>query len=493
VPRCAAAGSVALIGGGLVLAYTDRRLVPASLTGWTVTNISGQLVNMAVPVTGFVLASRRPENRIGWLFLVAGLALGLSGFSNQYALHALVAGRGSWPAGQVFAWLSNWIWVIAVAALAFLFLLFPTGRLRSRRWRRAAWFAGGAFALATVCALIAASSEWAHPFSLSGQGSPDGLIMGVSVMAAALISAALLVSVVAVVVRFAKSSGEERLQLKWCAAAALLLVVVFVASIWVNSAAVNVLQSVAFLCLWTAIATAVLKYRLYEIDRIISRTLAYAIVTGLLVGLYAGLVLLANHVLSLHSTVAVAAATLAAAALFSPVRRRVQRVVDRRFNRARYDADTTVALFAAHLKDAVDLDSVQDDLASVVQRALEPAHVSVWISQRDWGWLLPPSSSPVGAASPTQALQDQRRAKPPSRPLTKCGWSKAFTRTPRRAYSTASERATSHPLGPWFAPLRSDDHRDRGCSSASRTGAVSAASGIQHPGRSIRRTRRRCL
>ncbi len=383
VPRCAAAGSLGLLGGGLALAYVDRQLVPASLTGWTVSNISAQVVNMAVPVTGFVLASRRPENRIGWLFLVAGLALGLSGFSNQYALHALVADRGSFPAGQVFAWLSNWTWVIAVAALAFLFLLFPTGQLRSRRWRRAAWFVGGAFALTTVCTAIGASTEWANPFTLSGPGSPGGLTTLFFLTAAFLISAALLVSVAALVVRFAKSSGEERLQLKWCAAAALVLVVVFVASIWVNSAAVNVLQSVAFLCLWTAIATAVLKYRLYEIDRIISRTLAYAIVTGLLIGLYAGLVLLATHVLSFSSPVAVAAATLAAAALFSPVRRRVQRVVDRRFNRARYDADMTVALFAAHLKDAVNLDSVRDDLASVVQRALEPAHVSVWISQRD--------------------------------------------------------------------------------------------------------------
>ena len=383
VAGCAAAGSVALLGAGLVLAYVDRHLVPASLANWTVSNISGQVVSMAVPVTGFVLASRRPENRIGWLFLVAGLALGLSGFSNPYALHALVAHRGSLPAGQVFAWLSNWIWMIAVAALAFLFLLFPTGQLRSRRWRPAAWFAGGASALAAVCAVIAASTEWAHPFALSGPGSPGGVTAFLLLMTNVLVSAALLVSVVALVVRFAKSSGEERLQLKWCAAAALVLVAVFVASIWVTSAAVNILQSLALLCLWTAIATAVLKYRLYEIDRIISRTLAYAIVTGLLVGLYAGLVLLATHVLSLHSIVAVAAATLAAAALFSPVRRRVQRVVDRRFNRARYDADTTVALFAAHLKDAVNLDSVQDDLASVVQQALEPAHVSVWISQRD--------------------------------------------------------------------------------------------------------------
>jgi hypothetical protein len=382
VAGCAAAGSVALVGGGLALAYVDRHLVPASLTNWTVSGVSGQVVNMAVPVTGFVLASRRPENRIGWLFLVAGLALGLSGFSNSYALHALVAAPGSLPAGRVFAWLSNWGWVIAVAMLGFLFLLFPTGQLRSRRWRPAAWFAGVAFALAAVCILIAASSEWAHPFALSGPASPGGLTALFFLVGTLLISAALLVSVMALVVRFAKSSGEERLQLKWCAAAALVLVVVFVASIWVSSAAVNVLQSLAFVGLWTAIAIAVLKYRLYEIDRVISRTLAYAIVTGLLVGVYAGLVLLATQVFRFHNTVAVAASTLVAAALFNPLRRRVQEVVDRRFNRARYDADQTVAAFAARLKDTVDLDSVRDDLATVVDQALEPAHVSVWISHQ---------------------------------------------------------------------------------------------------------------
>jgi ABC-type bacteriocin/lantibiotic exporter with double-glycine peptidase domain len=126
---------------------------------------------------------------------------------------------------------------------------------------------------------------------------------------------------------------------------------------------------------------AILRYRLYDIDRIISRTLAYAIVTGLLVGMYAGLVLLASRVLSLHTPVAVAASTLAAAALFNPLRRRVQQMVDRRFNRARYDAEQTAVAFAARLKDAVDLDSVRDDLARTVHQALEPAHVSVWISQ----------------------------------------------------------------------------------------------------------------
>jgi hypothetical protein len=139
---------------------------------------------------------------------------------------------------------------------------------------------------------------------------------------------------------------------------------------------------VAIVTVPVAVAVAVLRYRLYDIDRVLSRTLAYAIVTGLLAGIYAGLVLLATQVLRFSSPVAVAAATLAAAALFNPIRRRVQHAVDRRFNRARYDADRTVAAFAARLKDAVDLDAVRGDLATVVQTALEPAHVSVWISRR---------------------------------------------------------------------------------------------------------------
>jgi hypothetical protein len=370
---------VALMGGGLALAYVDRHLVPASETNWTFPNFSMQLVNVAAVGAGFVLASRRPENRMGWLFLVAGLALGLSGFASSYALHALVADRGSWPAGRASAWLSNWMWLIPVAVLAFLFLLFPTGHVRSRRWRLAGWFVGGVFALATVWMLIVATRLWAHPFWSS---QADGLTALLFRMTAVLVSAALLVSVAALVVRFAKSSGEERLQLKWCAAAALVLVVVFVASIWVNSAVVNVLQSLAFVCLWTAIAVAVLKYRLYDIDRIISRTLAYAIITGLLAGVYAGLVLLATQVFRFHAPVAVAASTLAAAALFNPLRRRVQQLVDRRFNRARYDADQTVAAFAARLKGTVDLGSVRDDLVTVVDQALEPAHISVWISQQ---------------------------------------------------------------------------------------------------------------
>ena len=197
------------------------------------------------------------------------------------------------------------------------------------------------------------------------------------------------------VVRFARSSGEERLQLKWFVTAAVLVVAAIIPlslapqvglSPAAASAAVSALKVVfclTLVCLFTAIAIAVLKYRLYDIDRVISRTLAYAIVTGVLAGVYAGLVLLATQVFRVHTPVAVTAATLAAAALFSPVRQRVQRLVDQRFNRARYDADQTAASFAVRLKDAVDLDTVREDLARVVQTALEPAHVSVWTSRHE--------------------------------------------------------------------------------------------------------------
>jgi hypothetical protein len=156
----------------------------------------------------------------------------------------------------------------------------------------------------------------------------------------------------------------------------------FVLSIPFGAGIPGLLVGIGIAALPVSIGVGILKYRLYDIDRIISRTLAYAIVTGLLVGVYTGLVLLATQVLRVRTPVAVAASTLAAAALFNPLRRRVQRIVDRRFNRARYDADKTAAAFAARLKDAVDLDSVRGDLASVVHQALEPVHVSVWISER---------------------------------------------------------------------------------------------------------------
>jgi hypothetical protein len=186
------------------------------------------------------------------------------------------------------------------------------------------------------------------------------------------------------VLSWRRATGEQRQQLKWLACGAAVTLSAGVLGNALDSVvAASRLLEVGVTAMPIAIGVGILKYRLYDIDRIISRTLAYAIVTALLAGVYASLVLLATQVFRFHTPVAVPASTLAAAALFNPVRRRVQHAVDRRFNRARYDADQTVTAFAARLKDAVDLDSVRDDLASTVHLALEPAHLSLWVSRRD--------------------------------------------------------------------------------------------------------------
>jgi N-terminal 7TM region of histidine kinase len=384
VTVCVAAASAGLLVAAAVLAYLDRHLVPASQSNWDFSYFLGDVPKLAACVTGGIIAYRRPGNRIGWLFLAIALALGVNFFAGAYALHALVAAPGSWPGGQAMAWLNNWIWPLPLAMVAFVFLLFPTGQLRSSRWRFVAWFVAAAFALVAVTLMGLAASVWSHPFVPSDQTpvhsnwTPLALTAGLILM-----SAGLLLAAAALVVRFIRSVGEERLQLKWFAAAAVLVLATLIPSLLTNSVIPGVLTSLAFVCLFAAIAIAVLKYRLYEIDRIISRTLAYAIVTALLIGVYAAVVLLATRVLPFHTPVAVAGATLLAAALFNPLRRRVQRAVDRRFNRARYDADTAITTFAAQLREAVDLDTVRADLLGAVHAALEPAHVSVWISQRD--------------------------------------------------------------------------------------------------------------
>src|SRR5580658_2116434 len=220
---------------------------------------------------------------------------------------------------------------------------------------------------------------------LSKQPNPSGVLAAAAVALVVTLPVFWLSFVARQVLSWRRAADERKQQLKWLMGGSVITVLGLAGMVGFGSSSspvaltLEIVSICAGFALPTAIGVAILRYRLYEIDRIISRTLAYAIVTGLLVGVYAGLVLLATQVFKFHSTVAVAAATLSAAALFNPLRRRVQLQVDRRFNRSRYDADQTVAAFAAQLKDAVDLDSVRDDLAAAVQKALEPAHVSVWI------------------------------------------------------------------------------------------------------------------
>jgi hypothetical protein len=308
----------------------------------------------------------------------------------DYRLH-----HGGLPLGWV-AVLAQFGSAPGLVLTGLIFLLFPDGRPPSPRWRWVLWvYAGIGLVWVAGTVLITVSAIIGHHTQvdsagqlrlLSGEDPAAGWWNAALTAVFVLVAVCLVASLAGQVASWRRSLGERRQQLKWLMAGTAVLVAGAATDTVTGIGTVTGTTTVGTACLLAglfaflvSVAVAVLRYRLFDIDRVISRTLAYAIVTGLLVGVYAGIVLLATGVLGFHGTVAVAVATLAAAALFTPLRRRVQKLVDRRFNRARYDADQIIAAFAARLQGAVELDAVRADLATSVQQALEPAHVSVWI------------------------------------------------------------------------------------------------------------------
>ena len=341
-------------------------------------------------IVGMLVTRRKPRNPIGWLLLSFALCFLVSNDAALYLVARYRIGH-QLPLAPVMLFLQP-LWETSLLILPLVVLLFPDGRLPSPRWKAVLW---GYLAVCAVF-LVAACGRAAYVLA-SGQIRVDGsgdLTTASSAWLDHYATPAGFLLLVAFSLCFAarqvlswrRSSGERREQYKWLVTGATVSVVCVVLSAEIGGSAgwrqvVSNLLAFGIAATPAGIGIAILKYRLYDIDRIISRTLAYALVTGVTVGVYAGLVLLATRAFSVNSPVAVAGATLAAAALFSPLRRRVQRAVDRRFNRARYDADRTVAAFADRLRDAVDLDTVRGDLAAAVHQALEPAHVSIWTSK----------------------------------------------------------------------------------------------------------------
>jgi hypothetical protein len=387
---------VAMLLSGLTVLLLTAMALQGALTGEltrrTVAPDSGLLLTMAtIAAVGLVVARHQPRNAIGWLLLAVALCFLLAFNAGGYTTFRYAHHHTGLPLGPVALLLTPAL-LAAIPLFALVIMLFPDGRLPSGAWRRFTW------ACLVLCAIGPLSFELVTATAIAGHHVnvlPDGQLAAIEhpaggtawlgVVAPVFFGAVAVLWIGAIarqVLNWRRSAGERRQQLKWLLSGAVVFAALGVPSLAVTSPVWKVM-TLGFAALPVAIGVGILKYRLYEIDRIISRTLAYAIVTGLLVGVYAGLVLLATRVLDVHGTVAVAAATLAAAALFTPVRRRVQRVVDRRFNRARYDADRTVAAFAARLQDAVDLDTVRAGLLAAACTSLEPAHASIWIAGSD--------------------------------------------------------------------------------------------------------------
>ena len=350
----------------------------------------GQLLLM-IPfaAVGTLVASRQPRNPIGWLLLAIAVTASYGADAGFYAVRAYHIDHHGLPLSRLAVFLTQG-WASMLVLLPLPILFFPDGKI-SRPWRWTLAVYAGLMAVLIghlVITDFGAFTEQTIRIDSSGElrqlGSSSG--GGAGFAAVVLVFFAISLSwVIRQVVLYRRSRGDRRQQLKWLLAGGSFAVFGFFLAITVGSgnhgvlAAVGKVGFLGLIALPISIGIGILRYRLYEIDRLISRTLSYALLTGLLVGVFVGLVLLTTRVLPFSSPVGVAASTLAAAALFSPLRGRLQRLVDRRFNRARYDAEATVAAFGASLRNAVDVETVLDELAAAAGGSLEPAHVTVWI------------------------------------------------------------------------------------------------------------------
>jgi hypothetical protein len=338
---------------------------------------------------GAVLAGRRPRHPVGWLLLALALSLTATAAAAQYLTWGLLVRPGALPGARLVARYYPAIGFTALALIGFLLLLTPTGSLPSARW---GWWARAMVAVPVVLLLVVTLAPGqldpryqalGGPFDLRGLG---GVLLVTNQLALAVTTLGVMVAAGSLVWRFRRAHGLERLQLRWVALAAVL--VALAGMVVLAALAIGVRGATALLgwavggCLAVlpvAIGAAVLRYRLYDLDRIISRTLAYGLLTLLLGGGYAGVVLGLGQLLGRHSSLAVAAATLAVAAVFQPARRRIQAAVDRRFNRRRYDAAQTIQEFATRLREQVDLDTLSAELLAVVEQTMQPTQAALWL------------------------------------------------------------------------------------------------------------------
>ena len=394
---------LAVFLAGLPLLLTDQQTDPAAWGGsGAFAGVVFGLVILTFPLVGLLILRRQPRNTIGWVLQAIGLVWAVNGVADSYATYGMVVAPGSVPGAEIVAALNEGAWIPAIGLMGtFLFLLFPDGHLPSPRWRPVAWVCAATMVLGTAAIIFTPGRMEESPLPQTenplGWQAGEPLLVGLAVVVLPLLPLGILACAVALVLRFRRSRGVERLQLTWLASAgavvallyALTLLAVLLVEVtdvggpdagWVR--ALQLISLLSFVLVPLSIGIAILRHGLYEIDVVINRALVYGGLTATLAGVYLGSVLLLQLVLSpvtSQSDLAVAGSTLTVAALFGPARRRLQRVVDRRFYRSRYDAARTLEDFAERLRHQVDLDAVGTDLRSVVDATVRPAHVSLWL------------------------------------------------------------------------------------------------------------------
>jgi len=383
---------LALAGGTLVLLAlgAGEHTEADSSTFAGLGGLSFVAASLAFATVGAMVAARVPENPTGWIFCLAGVVLGVSDFASQYADQMLFISSHPLPGGRTAAWLQNLCFAPSFGLLGLALLLFPDGRLPSGRWRPVLWLALAGIGLIVIGTMLRPGpltepfTGVSNPFGIPGSFDLMDTVSGFGFM---FMLASLALAAFGLPARLRRSRGLEREQLKWLAFAAAItgvalvidLVSYFATGIDLGS---GVVLGLSFTTFPVAAGAAILRFRLYDIDVVINRTLVYGALTATLAGAYLGSVLLlqlALRPLTESSNLAIAGSTLAVAALFRPARRRIQEIVDRRFYRRKYDAARTLEAFSARLRDQVDLDALGEDLRAVVNDTMRPAHVSLWL------------------------------------------------------------------------------------------------------------------
>ncbi len=373
---------------GLTLTLTACALVLAVLNGAQADEVSFPLAMTASAVVGGLVASRRPANPVGWFFLGSAACFALVGFASGYATYGLLTAPGALPGAQAVVWLLSWLWLPGVMLLlSFVPLYFPDGRLVSQRWR---WVVRIALFFSVAGVIYSAfrpgeiqDSGFINPLGIEALRPVLGLL---GTLVFALYFTLLFASAASLAVRYRRSGPTQRQQIKWLALAALAIPVWFLTNAPIAAAVPTlflILDSLVFALIPVAAGIAILRYRLYDIDVVINRTLVYGALTASLVLMYFGSVVLLQGAFRTltgqQSQLAIVISTLVIAALFGPLRRRIQDLIDRRFYRKKYVAAQILTAFGAKLRDETDLDSLSNELRSVVQETMQPQHVSLWL------------------------------------------------------------------------------------------------------------------